>query len=87
MTLPCSNWVVLRNPGRHPNGTLGGLVRLYYPGMVFHAGQRTPPYTWAHFYSAEDDQYETVAQKIKHKFWVSLRATKLVNTTNSLLNT
>jgi hypothetical protein len=36
--------------------------------MVLHAGQRTPPYTWAHFYSAEDAQYGTVAQRIKAEF-------------------
>jgi hypothetical protein len=36
--------------------------------MVLHAGRRTPPYTWAHFYSAEDAQYGTVAQRIKAEF-------------------
>jgi hypothetical protein len=85
--MTCSNWVLVSGKGRHPNQTLGGLVRKHYPGMVLQAGRRTPPYTWAHFYSAEDAQHGTVAQRIKAEFWVSLRPTKLVNTTYSLVNT
>jgi hypothetical protein len=71
--------------GRHINGTLGLLIRQHYPSMVTYAGVTLPPWTWDHVYAVEDSEFGTVAARIKAEFWVSLRRTKLVNTTHSLV--
>ena len=42
--------------GRHINGTLGLLIRQHYPGMVTYASVTSPPWTWDHFYAAEEDE-------------------------------
>jgi hypothetical protein len=70
----CSNWEVVFGTGQHINGTLGLLIRQHYPGMVTYAEVTSSPWTWEHFYTAEDSE-----------FWVSLHRTKLVNTTHSLV--
>jgi hypothetical protein len=53
--------------------------------MVTYAEVTSPPWTWEHFYVAEDSEFSTVAAWIKAEFWVSLHRTKLVNTTHSLV--
>jgi hypothetical protein len=71
--------------GQHINGTLGLLIWQHYPGMVTYAGVTSPPWTWDHFYTAEDSEFGIVTARIKVEFWVSLHRTKLVNTTHSLV--
>jgi hypothetical protein len=53
--------------------------------MVTYASVTSPPWTWEHFYDAEDSEFDTVVVRIKAEFWVSLHRTKLVNTTHSLV--
>jgi hypothetical protein len=51
--------------GRHINGTLGLLILQHYPGMVTYASVTSPPWTWDHFYAAEDSEFDIVAARIK----------------------
>jgi hypothetical protein len=71
--------------GRHINGTMGLLIRQHYPSMVTYTRVTSSPWTWDHFYAAEDSEFGTVAARIKAEFWVSLHRTKLVNTMHSLV--
>lgn len=64
--------------GRQINSILGLLIRQHYPGLVEFNGVTQPPWTWAHFYAAEDSEHGSVAGRIKAEFWVSLHRTKFV---------
>ena len=54
--------------GRHINGTLGLQIRQHNPGMVTYALVTSPPWMWDHFYATEDNEFSTVAARIKAKF-------------------
>jgi hypothetical protein len=53
--------------------------------MVTYAGVPSPPWSWDHFHTVKDGEYNSVAARIKAEFWVSIHCTKLVNTTQSLV--
>jgi len=59
----------------HINGIQGLLIKEYYPGLVTIKGEEQPPMSWEHFYAIEDSSGETLADKIKREFWVSLSIT------------
>jgi hypothetical protein len=70
---------------RHINGILALLIKEYYPGLVTFDCVRKPPMKWEHFHlrtvpalepkggdRAGSPARETLAEKIKREFWVSV---------------
>lgn len=70
---------------RHINGILSLLIKEYYPGLVTIDGVRKPPMKWEHFHLhtvpalepegsdlAGSPARESLAEKIKREFWVSV---------------
>ncbi|CAN6326022.1 unnamed protein product, partial [Urochloa humidicola] len=60
---------------RHPNGILGLLCKLHFPGTVVHAGRNEPAYTFDHYVAAEDHpdrEHRTCrnkAERVIEEFW------------------
>ena len=74
-------------PGEHkrkPNGILGLLCRLHFPGLVMHAGVLEPAYTWDHYMASPDAtdregrNFTTKARRVVGELWVSHPRTKMV---------
>jgi len=69
---------------RKPNGILGTLCRELFPGLVMHAGNLEPAYTWDHYIAVPDAEdregrsFGNKARRVVGEFWVS-RRTILVN--------
>ena len=68
-------------PGVHkriPNGILGLLCKLHYPGCMEIGGQLQPASLWDHYIAANDvpDQEDRLvpnkAQRVLHELWVRL---------------
>ena len=80
-------------PGDHkrkPNGILGLLCRLHFPGLVIHGGFMEPAYTWDHYMAVADADdregrnFGTKARRVVGELWVSNRGTTLVNISDAL---
>ena len=80
-------------PGEHkrkPNGILGLLCRLHFPGLVMHAGVLEPAYTWDHYMACPDAtdregrNFNTKARWVVGEFWVSHPRTKTVEISHSV---
>jgi len=65
-------------PGEHkrkPNGILGLLCRLHFPGLVMHAGVLEPAYTWDHYMASPDAtdregrNFNTKARRVVGELW------------------
>ncbi|XP_072148972.1 uncharacterized protein [Setaria viridis] len=60
---------------RHPNGILGLLCRLHFPGLVEFDGTTKPAYTWEHYVAVCDalDQdgrvFPNKAERVKAELW------------------
>ena len=62
-------------PYRGYSSILGALVRKYFPGIVnLPNGQQDVAWTWKHYHYAPDPdgEFESIAEKIQVRFWVSL---------------
>ena len=80
-------------PGEHkwkPNGILGLLCRLHFPGLVMHAGVLEPAYTWDHYMATPDAtdhegrNFGSKARRVVMKLWVSHTRTKMVEISHSV---
>ena len=80
-------------PGEHkrkPNGILGLLCRLHFPGLVMHAGVLEPAYTWDHYMASPDAtdregrNFTTKARRVVGELWVSHPRTKMVEISHSV---
>ena len=80
-------------PGEHkrkPNGILGLLCRLHFPGLVMHAGVLEPAYTWDHYMASPDAtdregrNFTTKARRVVGELWVSHPRTKMVDILHSV---
>ena len=75
---------------RKPNGILGLLCRLHFPGLVMHAGVLEPAYTWDHYMAIpdatdqEDRNFGTKARRVVGELWVSHPRTKIVEISHSV---
>ena len=80
-------------PGEHkrkPNGILGLLCRLHFPGLVMHAGVLEPAYTWDHYMASPDTtdregrNFNTKARRVVRELWVSHSRTEMVEIPHSI---
>ena len=80
-------------PGEHkwkPNGILGLLCRLHFPGLMMHAGVLEPAYTWDHYMASpnatdrEGRNFTTKARRVVEELWVSHSPTKMVEIPHSV---
>ena len=81
------------HPGDHklkPNGILGLLCRLHFPGLVMHAGVLELAYTWDHYMATPDTtdregrNFGTKARRVVGELWVSHPHTKMVEISHSV---
>jgi len=88
----CRYWVrVLAGAhNRKPNGILGHLCWLHFPGLVMHAGVLEPAYTWDHFMASPDAtdregrNFATKARRVVGELWVSHPRIKIVEISHSV---
>ena len=75
---------------RKPNGILGLLCRLHFPGLVMHAGVLEPAYMWDHYMASPDAtdregrNFTTKARRVVGELWVSHPPTKMVEISHSI---
>ena len=75
---------------RKPNGILGLLCKLHFPGLMMHAGALELAYTWDHYIAISDTEdregrnFGTKARRVIGELWVSHPRTKLVNISHSI---